>query len=308
MRVWLLGAVLMLTVGCAAPADSGRAPTSTSPEAVAPMTISSSDLGAPPAIANGFALDAPKRIVSLATGIGETLVALGATDRVVGRDETSDIPQLVDVPVVTKAHSVSTERVIALNPDLILVDSATGPPEAVDQLRAIGLSVVEVPDAWTPAEIDARIATVAEAIGAMNVQSIQIDQPREPAPNAPRVAFLYLRGPSAIYLLGGQQSGADALVAAAGGIDVGAAAGYDAFIPLTAEALAQADPEVLLVMTKGLASVGGIDGLLALPGVSQTKAALDRRVIAVDDGILLSFGPRTPALVERLREALTPQP
>lgn len=308
MRVWLMGVLLILTIGCAAPDDEASAPTTTPPAAVAPITITSSDLGALPALADRFAPDAPTRIVSLATGIGETLVALGAADRVVGRDETSDIPELADVPIVTKAHSVSAERVIALNPDLVLIDSATSPPEAIEQLRAIGFNVVEVPDAWTPADIDERIATVANAIKAVNVQSIQLAAPSAAESNAPRVAFLYLRGPSAIYLLGGQESGADALIAAAGGVDVGAAAGHDAFIPLTAEALAQADPEVLLVMTKGLESVGGIDGLIALPGVSQTKAARDRRVIAVDDGILLSFGPRTPALIERLREALASQP
>jgi iron complex transport system substrate-binding protein len=57
-------------------------------------------------------------------------------------------------------------------------------------------------------------------------------------------------------------------------------------------------------MDKGLASVGGVEGLLALPGVQQTTAAQQRRVISVDDGVLLSFGPRTPALVEQLRLAI----
>ena len=57
-------------------------------------------------------------------------------------------------------------------------------------------------------------------------------------------------------------------------------------------------------MTKGLESVNGIDGLLALPGIAQTTAGREGRVIAVDDAVLLSYGPRTGALVDLLRDAL----
>lgn len=253
---------------------------------------------------------APQRIVSLATGVGETLVALGVGDQVVGRDETSEVSALADIPVVTQAHSVSAERVLALAPDLVIVDARTTPIEALDQIAASGIRVVEVPEAWTLAEIAPRIKAVGAAVG-VDPQGLLDDLPVAPAPDTqgphtqgPRVAFLYLRGTSGIYLLGGTGSGADSLVAAAGGIDVGAQSGYDAFTPLTAEALASADPDVLLVMTKGLESVNGIDGLVELPGVAQSTAGKERRVIVVDDAILLSFGPRTPALIEALREAL----
>jgi iron complex transport system substrate-binding protein len=57
-------------------------------------------------------------------------------------------------------------------------------------------------------------------------------------------------------------------------------------------------------MTKGLESVGGIAGLTKLPGVAQTNAGRDGRVIAVDDTVLLSFGPRTAALVQLMAQAL----
>ncbi len=88
----------------------------------------------------------PMRIVSLATGVGETLAALGAGQRVVGRDETSDVPAIAGAPIVTKAHAVSAERVLELEPDLVLVDASTSPPEALDQIRSTGVRVVEVPE------------------------------------------------------------------------------------------------------------------------------------------------------------------
>lgn len=290
-------AAAVLTAACGAQQESapGAAPGE-------PIVITSTDLGDPEMWAAGFADGSPTRIVSLANGVGETLIALGARDRIVGRDETSDIPALEDVPVVTRAHSLSAERVLALDPDLVLVDENVGPPEALDQLRATGVRIVEVPPAWTLEDIAPRTLAIAEAIGASDVRVPRFNA--TPTSTGPRVAFLYLRGTSAIYLLGGQESGADALIAAAGGTDVGAEAGHPAFLPLTAEALVAADPDMILVMSKGLESVGGIDGLVELPGVAQTTAARNRAVIAVDDGVLLSFGPRTGALVEQLRVAL----
>jgi iron complex transport system substrate-binding protein len=264
----------------------------------------------PTAVAEAPAAGSPQRIVSLATGVGETLAALGLADRVVARDETSDVPAIAAAPVVTKAHAASAERVLAERPDLVLVDAATSPPEAIDQIRSAGVTVVEVPEAWSVADIGPRTRAVADAVGlpAAAADAVIAEATRTATARAvgtpPRVAFLYLRGTSAVYLIGGKGSGADDLIAAAGGIDVGAESGLDAFVPMTPEAVAAADPEVILVMTKGLESVGGIDGLVGLPGVAQTTAGRDRRVIAVDDTLLLSFGPRTGELVTRLSAAL----
>lgn len=256
----------------------------------------------------------PQRIVSLATGGGETLVALGVGDRVVGRDETSQVP--ATATVVTEAHNVSAERVISLDPDVVIVDARTTPPEALDQIQAAGARVVQVPEAWTLADMAPRTTAIAAAVdvdpagllatlpGASASSAGPGVASTSPSRDAPRVAFLYLRGTSAIYLLGGQGSGADALITAAGGVDAGDEAGLAAFTPLTAEALVAIDPDILLVMTGGLESVNGMDGLLALPGVAQTTAGRERRVVAVDDEVLLSYGPRTGALVELLREAI----
>ena len=67
--------------------------------------------------------------------------------------------------MVTKAHSTSAELVLAQRPDLVLIDAATSPPEAIDQIRSTGVRVVEVPEAWSVADIGARTRAVAEAVG-----------------------------------------------------------------------------------------------------------------------------------------------
>jgi iron complex transport system substrate-binding protein len=74
---------------------------------------------------------------------------------------------------------------------------------------------------------------------------------------------------------------------------------------MTRELVASLNPDVILVMTKGLQSVGGVSGLVELPGIAQTAAGENQRVIAVDDSLLLSFGPRTPDLLKKLAAAMT---
>lgn len=58
------------------------------------------------------------------------------------------------------------------------------------------------------------------------------------------------------------------------------------------------------MMTKGLESVGGVDGLLDVPGIKETPAGLDRRIVTLEDGVLLSYGPRTPLVIDILADRL----
>lgn len=250
-----------------------------------------------------------KRVVVLANGVAEILNSLNAKSIIVGRDISSTEEALKDVPIVTSGHQVISEKVISLQPDLVIVDASTGPKAALDQIRSAGIKVVETPESWTLSDIPKKVSAVAAAIGApsqadlLNQKMTQQAVSKKVSGN-PKVAFLYLRGTSSIYLIGGPGSGADSLITEVGATDVGAQRLKHPFNTLTAESLAAMNPDVILVMSKGLESVGGVDGLVKLPGVAQTTAGKNRAVIDVDDSLLLSFGPRTPSLVNALAVAL----
>ena len=254
------------------------------------------------------------RIIVLNEAIAEIVVSLGMQQFIIGRDATTTLASLANVAEVSNGHDISAESVLSLRPSVVIGDTRTGPPEALQQLRAAGVAVLVAPEVWTLSALPTRVEMIAGALGIPGAGERLVDLTQRAIDDALRgvgayadvlrVAFLYVRGTASVYLLGGTGSGADELVAATGAVDVGALNGLSAFTPLTAEAIVQADPDVLLVMTRGLDSVGGIDGLLALPGVSSTRAAATRAVIAVDDDLLLSFGPRTGALIARLAELL----
>lgn len=294
-KIGLFAAALLLT-GCATSQVSDTS------------TISENDVSA-------ISIDATSsfsvaRVVVLANGVAEIMNSLNAGALIVGRDLASSEKALEDVPVVTSGHQVIPEKVIGLKPDLVIIDASTGPKSAIDQIRSAGIRVEQTPESWNLADISLKVQAVANVIGAPQQgdllnQAISSAITNSKLSSKPRIAFLYLRGTSAIYLIGGEGSGADSLISAIGGIDVGAAALPRPFNTLTAESLATLNPDVIIVMTKGLESVGGISGLLKLPGVAQTEAGKKQAVIDVDDSLLLSFGPRTPSLVQVLAERVS---
>jgi iron complex transport system substrate-binding protein len=294
-KIGLFAAALLLT-GCATSQISDTS------------TISENDVSA-------ISIDATSsfsvaRVVVLANGVAEIMNSLNAKALIVGRDLSSSEKALEDIPVVTSGHQVIPEKVIALKPDLVIIDASTGPKSAIDQIRSAGIRVEQTPESWNLADISLKVQAVANVIGAPQQgdllnQAISSAITNSKLSSKPRVAFLYLRGTSSIYLIGGEGSGADSLISAIGGIDVGAAALPRPFNTLTAESLATLNPDVIIVMTKGLESVGGIFGLLKLPGVAQTEAGKKQAVIDVDDSLLLSFGPRTPSLVQVLAERVS---
>ena len=250
------------------------------------------------------------RVVVLANGVAEIIQSLNAQSIIVGRDISSTEDSLADIPIVTSGHQVLPEKVISLKPDLVLIDASTGPKAAIATIKAAGITVVETPESWSLEDLPIKVRAVGAAIGAqaqaeLLIQELNSSLKVSTVKSSPRVAFLYLRGTSSIYLIGGQGSGADSLLKAIGAVDVGAQSLARPYNTLTAESLAALNPDVILVMSKGLESVGGVQGLLKLPGVAQTKAGKNSAVIDVDDSLLLSFGPRTPSLVEALAVALS---
>ncbi len=250
-----------------------------------------------------------ERVVVLANGVAEILVALNAKSIVVGREISSSADSLSEIPIVTSGHQVISEKVIALEPDLVIIDASTGPKAAIDQIRSAKIKVVQTPESWSLEDIPSKVLAVGTAIGAPGAAQLLINELMNQSSvnqvsGKPRIAFLYLRGTSTVYLIGGPGSGADSLIKAIGGIDVGSENLPRAFNTLTAESLANLNPDVLLVMTKGLESVGGIDGLIKLPGIAQTEAGKRKAIIDVDDSLMLSFGPRSYSLLNELAKSV----
>ncbi|MEY3482453.1 MAG: hypothetical protein RLZ40_496, partial [Actinomycetota bacterium] len=255
-RVWVVGSLLMLAVvGCGESRESapGDASFILSDDYELPV-VERDDPALPTRTtgADGVVVDVTdvSRIIVLNQAIAEIVVSLGMRESIIGRDATTTIAALADVAKVSNGHDISAESVLSLRPTVVIGDTRTGPPEAIDQLRSAGVPVLIAPEVWTLSSLPSRVEMIANALGveaagqrlvALSEQAIAdaLDGVGQYA-SVPRVAFLYVRGTASVYLLGGSGSGADELIAAAGAVDVGALNGLSSFTPLTAEAIVQA--------------------------------------------------------------------
>ncbi|WP_446430102.1 heme/hemin ABC transporter substrate-binding protein [Leucobacter sp. 1207-22] len=253
--------------------------------------------------------------------LAATVFGLGLGDQVVGRDTSTGFAEAADLPIVTQnGHELNGEGILDLAPTVIITDSSIGPWDVVLQLRDSGIPVVVVTPERSLETTEELIMSVAEALGvpergAALAQQVrgELDQvmadiqeiaPKDPA-DRPRMLFLYVRGNAGIYYIFGEGSGADSLIESLGGVDVASEIGWKGMRPMTAEALVDADPDLILMMTKGLESVGGVDGLLErIPAVAETSAGVNRRIVDMSDFEILSFGPRSAAVVESLARAI----
>ena len=137
----------------------------------------------------------------------------------------------------------------------------------------------------------------------------EIDEAKEAikklVPDDPmRMAFLYARGNGGVFFIMGDGTGAQDLIEGIGGVDLAAENNLSYAEPANAEALARINPEVIIMMTNGLESTGGIDGLLERPGVAQTTAGQKKRIVTIPDGQSLAFGPMTGQTLVKLAKAV----
>ncbi|GGH51364.1 heme/hemin ABC transporter substrate-binding protein [Microbacterium album] len=246
---------------------------------------------------------------------------LGLGDQLVGRDISSTFPEIADLPLVTQnGHDLNAEAMLELHPTVILTDTSLGPWDTILQMREVGIPVVIVEPKRTIESIGSLIGEVAEALGvpqrgeilsqrvtgevAAKIAQISEIAPADPADRL-RMMFLYVRGQSGVYYLFGEESGADTLIEALGGNDIAGEIGWTGMRPVTAEALAAADPELILMMTKGLESVGGVEGLVDhIPAIAQTTAGRNQRIVDMSDSTILSFGPDTASVLDALAVAI----
>jgi len=299
--------------------DARILPVAEAPTPSLPVTVTSHDLSGDVPVT---VTDVSRVIaMDLSGSLAATVAGLGFAGRLVGRDISTTFPEARELPLVTAGgHSVNAEAVIALAPTLVITDGSIGPADVVQQLRDVGVTVVFVDRSTSFAGAVAQARQVAQALGVpetgeLLATRIQDDVQRvtaEVARLAPaaasdrvRMAFVYLRGSAGIYYLFGKESGADDLIAALGGVDVAGELGWRGMQPLTDEAMVAADPDLILVMTDGLASVGGVDGLLAAkPAIALTAAGQHRRFVDMADGQILSFGPRSADVIDALARAV----
>ena len=255
-------------------------------------------------------------IISIGGDITEIIYALGRIDQVIGRDTTSFYPESVtSLPDVGYVRQLGAEGLLSLSPDMIIASSETGPPEVVEQIRQTGIPFVLTEEGFNLAGLLKRIDTIGNTLEAETEAQLlsqeiiekmrRIDEKLAAVSREPKVLFL-MSASDGSPMAAGEDTAADAIINLAKGENIFASeSGYKAY---SYEALANARPDVIMMMEHSLASLGGIETIKEHPALGMTPAAQSGNIIAVDGLFLLGFGPRLPEAVayiaDRFHEGL----
>ena len=253
-----------------------------------------------------------ERLISLGGGVTEVVYALGAQDMLVGTDTTSLYPAAAQATAkVGYLRSLSAEGLLALRPTALVASSEAGPPVVLDQLRSAGVRLALVQADHTWAEVQRKLVAVGEATSRQEAAARlwqrldaewQAVQARVQASTGTGPKVLFILSHSGSPMVSGEGTAADAVIRFMGARN--ALGGFKGYRPMTAEAMAAAAPDTLLMTTQGLDAMGGPDKFWSRPELALTPAWRQRQrphaLVHRDALELLGFTPRMPAMVAAL--------
>jgi iron complex transport system substrate-binding protein len=255
----------------------------------------------------------PQRIVSLAPSNTEILFAVGAGSQVVGRDEFSDYP-----PEAASIASIggsfgeyNAEAILALEPDLVLA-AEINPPELVQQLEDLGLTVYYLGNPTSLEEMYANLETVAQLTGhdatelveSLKARVAAVDE--KIAPLSSRIPVFYeidATDPSKPWTYGPGTFG-DLLISRAGGYNIGGIAS-DPYPQISIEQVVAANPSVIILGD----SMWGVtaESVKERPGWETIPAVQSDSIFPFDDNLVSRPGPRLVDGLEQVGEIAAPR-
>ena len=76
------------------------------------------------------------------------------------------------------------------------------------------------------------------------------------------------------------------------------------FVPISQEGVIVANPDLIVLTSLGVESLGSVDKLWELPGIAHTTAGKKKQVVVVDDIAFLAFGLTIPQELHKMRQAV----
>lgn len=260
---------------------------------------------------------AEKRVLSIAKQYTEIIFALGAEKDLVAVDLSSTYPDAAkQLPTVGYHRALSVEGILAVKPDLILHDNNIGPEHVVKQLEDLKIPM-KVFGKYKDniAGTDSLIREMGEYFNKtaaadslckqLNEDMALAIEKSKQYKDSVKVLVIHYGQASNVYLVMTQKSTAAKMLAWAGGkITVTDEKGMKQLSP---EAIAAADPDVILLTDFGYDKLGSIEKIKELPGLSKTRAANNNRIYRVEEHDMVYLGPRTGKNVLALQKLIHDQ-
>ncbi len=252
--------------------------------------------------------EAPRRVISLAPNLTETVCYLGAQDKLVGRTARCNRPaSAANIPQVGAYLHPDMERIIALKPDLVLAAKPGLREEIVERLSSLGIPVF-VEDSKSVDDVCRlmgklgrlfkREKTAAEAVEDIQRRRRALQERLEGLPSP---SVLFAVGVKPLVVAGGR-SFLGALIREAGGVNI--AENIDIpYARFSFEEVIKIDPEYILILDKECKQQECVDHLRRYPTL---RAVRDEKVVSVDADLVARPAPAVIEALELIAKTLHP--
>jgi len=237
-----------------------------------------------------------ERIVAMSPDVADVVVALGATDKLVGKDATNHNPALKNVPAVGMHRNITAESVLAVKPDLVLGSYMVQPASIYQRLNGLKVKAVNV----APKEEVSTFANSIKSIGSY------VDKKAEGSQLAKRwnAGMSPMAKTGKRYLLSydgrivaGKGTVGDELIRRAGGIN---AANVSGLKPMSREGWLAAKPDVIIIADHNQEVVGGVSKFSKRPEVAASAAGKKGGVHFWPADDFLRYGLHSPDVLKKL--------
>jgi len=253
-----------------------------------------------------------RKIITAGGTITEVVDALGHSSEIIATDITSTYPaNMQDLPSIGYRNQIKAEGILALGPDLVLIEEGYLTPDVVAQLKAAQVNIQVFAKPKTVEGTKKLVSELAtffeepergkEIIAAIDADIAELNKYLASQESTPKAIFVMARGPETVFIAGDKTFASEMFSLAK--IE-GTATGFDEFTPLTPESLVTMNPEYLVFFDSGVQSLGGTDGVATIQGIDQTPAFKNGHIVALDGQYLSGFGPRVGKAALELAKAV----
>lgn len=242
-----------------------------------------------------------KRIITIGGSLTEIVYQLGAGNNLVASDTTSYFPiEAEKLPKVGYQRALSTEGILSLNPDIVILTDEAGPSTVIAQLKTTDIKLLTLKSGRSINDVIENINVIAEVIDKndmanelikkLNKEKLKLEKIVSTQKQKHKVMFILQYG-GGVPMVAGRNTAADSIIKLSGVDNV--VTEYMGYKPLTPEAAVALAPDIILITEQGLKQLGGKTALMKIPGLALTPAGKNKRIVAMDSLLLLGFGPRT---------------
>ncbi|QIW16523.1 hemin ABC transporter substrate-binding protein [Pasteurellaceae bacterium RH1A] len=249
---------------------------------------------------------AQERIISIGGDVSEIIYALKAEKDLVGRDSTTLLPKAKHLPDVGYMRQLNVEGILSLKPTKVISSVVAQPSVVLEQVKATGVMVEMIPTGHTPEAAVAKITQVGQALNQPQAAQALADDFQKRLAQVPnsllktKVLFMMSRAANNV-MVAGQNTVADEIIRQVGATN--AVQGMVRYSPISQEGIIQANPDLIIVTSESLKTLGSIDKLWEVAGLSHTKAGKNKAYVVVDDVAFMTFGLGIPEEMLKIRQA-----